>query len=406
MKGVMGCLGVTARICAVAFALVLALSLPFSLGAHDLGQVLFTPATLSDLIVTRVVDSGLLRRLVRERMLSGELFGQGADQGFDFRQAVSHLDPAEVDAVLEILLPPSWVGDQITTAFGSAYAWLDNDQVLPNLVIDIRPLKEGLLTGGAGRLVEIIVDSWPACTVDQANQMDQAMATTGEAPILYCEPPEPYRSGLTQVATANIVGLVGGMPDRIPLARELAPGAGADPAQVMAFKERIRMARALAQWGWILPLSLLGVIMALVVRSWRSLSRWWGVPVLAGGLLSFLLLLVGGSLARQALATIVPSGQIPEAAGSLVQLVGGGLLNEIARRLFWQSLLLTLGAVVLFASGFLIGRRKPAPEVPPAPTVSITGVGPSPSSTPRPLEPTPGSPSDRRGGDKPSGMFG
>jgi len=403
MKSLMGCLGMVAKLCAVVLALVLVLALPLSLGAHDLGRVLSSPATIADLVVAKVVDSGVLRRLVSQRMLSGELFGQEGDQGSDFRQAMSYLEPAEVDAIVEILLPPNWAGDQITASLESLNAWLDNDQAMPDLMIDVRPLRDGLLSGGAERLVEIIVDSWPACSVDQVNQMNEAAARTGEAPVLYCEPPEPYRSSLTRIATDGLTEQIRGMPARVALAGDTGLGAVADPAQVMAFKETIRMARMLAEWGWILPLSLLGVIMALVVRSWRGLARWWGIPLLAGGLLSFLLLLVGGGLARQALVTVLATGETPEALGRLLQLVGGGLLDEVGRRLFWHSLLLTLGAAVLIASGFLFGRKKPAPLAVPAPAASNAAAA---SPTPRPPEPPPTSPADRGDAEKPSGMFG
>lgn len=252
-------------------------------------------------------------------------------------------------------------------------------------------------------MVEIIVDSWPACSVDQVNQMNEAAASTGEAPVLYCEPPEPYRSFLTRIATDGLTEQIRGMPARVALGGDAGLGASADPAQVMAFKENIRMARMLAEWGWILPLSLLGVIMALVVRSWRGLAWWWGIPLLAGGLLSFLLLLVGGALARQALVPVLATGEMPDALGRLLQLVGGGLLNEVGRRLFWHSLLLTLGAAVLIASSFLFGRMKPARVAIPGPAASNAAAVPP---RPRPPEPLPTSPADRGDGEKPSGMFG
>ena len=124
---------------------------------------------------------------------------------------------------------------------------------------------------------------------------------------------------------------------------------------------------------------------------------------MAGGLLSFLLLLVGGGLARQALGTVLATGETPGAVGRLLQLVGGGLLDEVGRRLFWHSLLLTLGAAVLIASGFFFGRKKPAPVAVPAPAASNAAAA---SPTPRPPEPPPTSPADRGDGEKPSGMFG
>lgn len=403
-----GCLGLLAKITAIALAVVLILSLPLSLGLHDLGRVLASPSTVANLVVAKVVDSGMLREVVREWIRSGELFAQQGTEGLDMAQALSNLEPAEVDTIAEILLPPNWAGDQITSGLERLYAWVDNDQITPSLVIDLRPLKGSLLTGGAERLVETIVDSWPTCSLDQVNQMNATAASTGEAPLLYCEPPEPFRSVLTLTASDAIFEMVRQMPDELPLPGQSGANPTADPAGIMAFKEQIRMVRVLAQWGWILPLSLLGLIMALVIRSWRSLSRWWGIPLLLGGLLSFLLLIVGIAVARRGLATALATGSMPGTAGRLIQLVGSGLVSEVSRRLFWHSLVLTFGAGLVLALGLFVGRKKPSPTglvVPafPAPAALQPPGEPPPARAAEPPRTTPAASGDDK---KPSGMFG
>ncbi len=335
-------------------AILLAISLPFSLAAHDLGRVLFSPESMSELIVSRVVENGQLRRLLVARLLGGGASAEDDAEGFDMARASSYLTPAELDEIGDALFPPGWVEEQIASIMRQLYAWLDNDEPSPGLALDLRPVAAWLRSGGAHEFVETLVDSWPACGLQQVEQMLVEAARRGRVSVQYCEPPEPYRTALMDFAATALLAQVEAMPRQLRLS---GVSAGTDAEQVMALKEQMRLVRLLLTHGWLLPLSLLGLIMTLAVRSYPDLARWWGIPLLGGGLLGLALLLVGGAVAEQAIERMAER-QASELLALLVKGMGGGLVEEAQRRLFWQLLVLTMASSGLILSGAVVGRRK------------------------------------------------
>jgi hypothetical protein len=277
---------------------------------------------------------------------------------------------------------------------------MDNDLPAPAVPMDLRPIQQSLVSGGAARVVETILDSWPACTVQQLDELSRS-ALAGQLPMQYCEPSEPYRSAIGVLATQALIEQARALPPKIDLLARDPSQPTDDLASVMALKEQLRTLRALTRWGWLLPFSLLGVIMALVVRSLRGLARWWGLPLLGGGLLSFLGVFVASALAERLTAQAL-QGVSPD---ELVRLLGSildGLRDQILGRMLVHSLLIILGAGLLLGLGLVLARRAarlPAP-IPPAPALAST------QTATQPMPPTLEAhqpPSDR---ETPTGMFG
>ena len=402
-----GCAGALGRIVAVLLAAGLALLLPLAVMGFNAGRVLFSPEEVAGVITERGLDSGALRRLVSERLLSPEAAG-GAPE-FSLARAMSYLEPDEVDRVLDLLIPPEWARSQVSGILTGLYEWMDNEQLSPSLQLDVRPIQQGLLSGGAARLVETILDSWPACTVEQLDELGLAASVGGEVPIQYCEPPEPHRTQISELATEGLIEAARAMPPQIDLGGPDPAQPSANPATVMAVKEQMRLWRALTSWGWLLPLSFLGLIMALVVRSLRGLARWWGIPLLIGGLLSLLAALIGSGLAEGMISQVFAEAALPEALTRLLQSILDGLRDRILGRVFVHSLLLILGAGFLLFLGFLLGRRQrvaaPGP-MPPAPPQPARAPGAPPAATPAATVPTRAEPKPLPDSEKPTGMFG
>ena len=390
------CAGNLARIVAAVLAACLALMLPLALLGFNVGRVLFSPEVVAGVIVERAVDSGGLRRIVSERLLSPE--AGGGNPEFELARAMSFLEQDEVERVLDLLIPPEWARAQVGGALESLYAWMDNDSPSPVVPLDLRPIQQSLLTGGAERLVETILDSWPACTVEQIEELAMAAIQGGEVQMPYCEPPEPYRSAISLMATQGLIEGARALPPTIDLLGQDPAQSPQDLAGAMALKEQLRLMRALARWGWLLPLSFLGIIMALVVRSFRGLTRWWGIPLLIGGLLSVVGVFVASGLAQRLVAQALGDG-LPEELVRLLRSLLDGLRDRILGRMLVQSVVVTLGAVLLLFLGYLLGRRKAAPSALAQESAAPRSAG-SPVSTPRPA---PKPPSDR---ETPTGMFG
>src|SRR4030042_464841 len=153
------CAGNLARIVAAVLAACLAVRLPLALRGFNVGRVLFAPEVVAGGIVERAVDSGGLRRIVSERLLSPEA-GRGNPE-FELARAMSFLEHDEVERVLDLLIRPEWARAQVGGALESLYAWMDNDSPSPGVPLDLRPIQQSLLAGGAERLVRTILGSWP-----------------------------------------------------------------------------------------------------------------------------------------------------------------------------------------------------------------------------------------------------
>jgi len=297
--GLRGCLSGLARFLAGALAVVFIVLLPVSIVAFDVGRVIFSPAHMADLVSQSFNEAGGFRRLAMDAIAGGLQSEPGSVEGsgLNLKTALSFLTQQERDYLAEKLFPAEWVDTQLRSAFSDAYAWIDDDLARPNVRIDLRPVKETLRQGGADELVEVVVDSWPPCTVDQVAQMAGRIFGLSEG-FPFCEPPEPLRSGMIGLAGEAIKLGVYALPDQMSLSADSA-ARKADP-EMMQAKENVRLARTFSLMGWLLPPAVLLLILLLAIRSWRGLAWGWGVPLMAGGLLTVLaavaLRVTGGSV--------------------------------------------------------------------------------------------------------------
>jgi hypothetical protein len=141
--------------------------------------------------------------------------------------------------------------------------------------------------------------------------MQQAFFEGGSLPEELCEPPEPMRSRVVDLASIGFEDQVRLLPEAVSLIEPEAP-----TEDFLAVKEQLRFFRALALWGWMLPLSLLGLIMAFAIRKWRDFGRWWGIPLLLGGLgtlfIAFIMSAVREELVSSWATNIIQIGPVRE----------------------------------------------------------------------------------------------
>lgn len=394
MVFVRGCLGTLARFLTGVLALLFILTLPVSVVAFDLGRVVFSPERMGALLSQSLDEAGGFRRVAMEAIAGGVESEAGSAEGGgpSLKGALSFLTPQERDYLAERLLPPDWVREQLQAGLDDIYAWVDNDLARPNVHVDLRPVKETLRQGGADELIEVVVDSWPPCTVEQVNEMAGQIFGLAEG-FPFCEPPEPLRTGMVGMAGEAIKLSLYTLPDQLSVSGERADEK-ADP-EILKFKEDLRLARALARWSWLLPPALLGIIMALAIRSWRGMAWWWGLPLILGGLLT-LVAPVGVRLASRAVVGGVASGPgLPPIVADIFRAVAEGWVTSALRVVGVHGGIILFAGSGLFAFGLWQGRRTqrtaPAPPQPPIPMAATLAL---------PSEPEP--PEE----ETPTGMFG
>ena len=202
-----GCLGTMIKLIAGFLALLFILTLPISLLIYDVSRVVFSPEILSEKVTSELIDSGVLRSFVTDQLLSPDFLEEMGPGEIDFIHILSDLSPGDRETLVDIVLPSGWIKNQIAGVFNALNVWIDSEEPLPKLVLDVQPFKDRLSRGGAEEILEIIVDSWPSCSPDQNAQIREALQRSEEVPILQCEPPEPFRERLMGFANEMTISL-------------------------------------------------------------------------------------------------------------------------------------------------------------------------------------------------------
>ncbi|MGB2895425.1 MAG: hypothetical protein WBB65_04580 [Anaerolineales bacterium] len=402
MAGSNGCFNKGMRALAIAVALAFILVLPLTLLGRDLAKVIFSPENVSGILRSRLLESGFVNNIAAENFLSERWFAEMDMGGGELKPMFQNLSQAEREEILTTLMPPEWVDAQLDNIIHAFFAWIDSETPAPRIVVDLLPLKQGLLKGGLRRTLDTVIDSWPSCTTDEIDIMSQELMRTGVIPIEVCEPPEPYRSQLLDFTVAELAFLIRGQPDKLQLIDSL----DAPPTEISVVKEQLQFLRSVMMWGWFFPASLLGVIMILVIRSMRDLGQWWGIPLLIGGLLSIVVIIIVSAgrigFIGNLLADGAPAGALLYRAFEIVLL---GILVAVIRLAFFHALLITGAGLALWLITRQVSKRAGAhsahkPESgDEVPAEHVFGI-----PLPPPVPPLGSGPDDDEG--PPSGIFG
>lgn len=387
-RSVQGCRPRAARGVATILAAVIVVSLPLALAARAAGSVIFDPGTVSRILSDNLIDSGLLRQVVIQGLFSREIDGQ--QTASEIGRLMTYASDQQRQAAADIVVPPSWAQAQLNGIVARLNSWLVSDEAVPDLSIDLSPIRDNLSNGGAAQLVDLIWSTWPDCTPDQAAQIGAALLSTQSPPLIACRPPQPTGELFHQLMITGLENEIRTVPESLPLVDISSPSSISDLQQTKSLLASVRL---LSTWLWLVPVSLLGLIVALVVRSWPALFRWWGVPVLAGGLIGIALAALGATLGSRWL-----DAQLASMASSVPAALRGGLsgiatqgYQAAVRALLRQALVVAGGAGIITLLGVLSGPEGSAGG---PPAQQATGEGGVPESFSDTEE------------EPPSGMFG
>lgn len=351
-----GCRERVSVILAILLAVIFAIGLPLALILFDIGEVIFSPDTVSEAVVTNVLETGALQNLLLEYVFIAEVDEIQRDEAGSFKGALEHLKSADIEAIVNILIPSSWAETQITLLVSDLYLWLDSDQIYPKLSLNIQPVKDRLRSGGSREIAEIVLDSWPSCSMEQINRARTQIERTGELPIVACEPPEPMRGELLMMADQVLMDRINELPGSMRLFDP--SNDNFQESEVREFKENIRFIRAWSNSSWLLILSILGLILALIVRSFQDLAKWWGYPLLVSGLILFLLVLLVSDPFTRRIERILRSSDLPAVFQESIQGIAQYLQEEFVGLALVQFILLIGSGIGLLFLAYLLRRRQ------------------------------------------------
>jgi hypothetical protein len=225
--------------------------------------------------------------------------GIGRDVYLDSRPVafIRNLKVQDWETVVRAVMPPADMRAYAESAIDQTFAYLEGEQQY--VTLDLRTLKQRIGGRPGQQAMQSLIDSQAACT-DQTYQLmlDSMTATTGNFAL--CKPGESGMRNITPYVNNHLRTAAGHIPAEMVLAEPIDINADAPfndgPLSMLA---GVSMTRVVLRFTTFVPLILLFIITLFSVRTLKGWLRWWGLPLLAAGLITLTLRIVFGIASEQ-----------------------------------------------------------------------------------------------------------
>jgi hypothetical protein len=343
------------KLIAILITLIALLLLPFALYGFQVGQIIFSPQTMLNLIATEVIGPSQTN-IITDTLLESLPAAWGIEDGSPFDQIVDEV--IEHTARRTALLPLDLQIEYTAQTLNSLYGWLEGPDPLPVVTLNMVPLKSHL-NRNAGTFANDILARMSVCSAEEslallATVFDAVLS--GEAILETMPPCLPAIIPVKTVAPA-VDGLLRSQIRLIPETITLDNLVLATPARMQEIKSNLQLMKGLLQWSWM-PVLFLLIIAALIGGQTRDgVPFWLGASLIIGSLLTFLITLVP---ARWWLAVSIPRLiglplilQVPAAV------VSGPVFTMAAEATLWFAAALLILGVLFTILGFILRRPRP-----------------------------------------------
>lgn len=260
------------------------------------------------------------------------------------------LSAEDMVEIYDRLLPPERFYVMADDLIDGVYAWVYSDQMYPELLLDLRAVKQDvppLLTDITRQRVE----SLPPCTAEQAAEM----VGDGFEGLPPCRPAEVNVGELFDQVSDQlpVARLTADLPDYIDLGAQMQADPDQDWQHLIPIRTVVQRVHHLTPWGWVaLALLLLliglssgGLLAGAMFRVAGALLA-AGLPLTAAG--------IGAVVFSDLATTVIGSG--PEAlAAPLLSAVAQALAGRI---LHYGIVTTAIGALCLAGAYLWQGARK------------------------------------------------
>jgi len=299
------------------------------------------------------------------RLCFGQYGEMESESGGGAPPGLASLTPADLEAMISMLIPEAWLQAQAESAIDQAFAALDSaDPTLP-ITISLLALREHLAGGAVMEALLYAVRKRPPCT-------DEQLALLASQPLQdlpMCHPPEDILNKIAQEGAQVVSQAIGQIPDQAALSSifggEAEPSEG-PPAEGSAPFSGDNPRQSLRRIRWVLILSplipalLLLLVTLFGVRSRQGVLRWWGFSFLVAGLAGLGLAVAALPALDWAIATYLIGKLPPTLSPTLAQTgldVGRYIIRALVTGIRVEAALITL-AGVLFLLGLFFVRPK------------------------------------------------
>ncbi len=342
------------RLIAAGITLIAIVLLPLALFGYQLGQTLYSPKAMLNLVATHVIgpsQSNLLTETVLRSLTAQLGLAEDSVVGGALVRAAEQTD------LHASILPADLQLTYAAQGINAFYSWLEGPEPMPVLLLDMRPLKDHIGRNSSG-LVETVLEQVPLCTAEESlglafGLLDSLLS--GEAileSIPDCLPEILPMDAVAPAAGALLQQQLTIIPDSIVLDNLIT----ASPESMIEIKERLQLTKGILQWSW-LPFVFLLLIAALVGgQTSDGIPRWLGVSLLLTALSTFLFSLVPASWWVAAIGTQMTNWPILLKVPALA--IMGTVFEQAQQSLFWFVIGMVILGVILFVLAAILGRRK------------------------------------------------
>ncbi len=267
------------------FAVMVVITIPFTMGVFHAGRVLFNPELMKKTSVGVVTEADFLPGFVDDVMQRGEE-GEGKAEGDPvLKELLLRLNRAEWERVTAVLLPDEVLAEYIEGVIDGFYNWLDSTQQVPQVTLDLSLVRERMKGPQGEILAQILFESLPPCDQEEVDAFIRdpaAFQSPSDVFQLSCKMPGLPREQQVEVYELVLARLAGEIPSRVQVAEELGGGDMGSTENITTVKRFLRVIRWGGRWSWVLPLACLFLIALFAVRSLGGLGGWWGIPITIG----------------------------------------------------------------------------------------------------------------------------
>ncbi len=343
------------RIIAAAITLIVVIFLPLSLFAYQVGNILFSPQSMLNLVAEHVIGPSQSNLLTETflRSLPAEI-GVAEDSivGLAFNQAAERTD------IHGSLFPAELQLTYAAQAINSFYEWLERPDPSPHLRFDMSPLKDHLQNNTVG-IVQVVLQEVPVCTTTESLSLaSELLGAILEGEVIFEELPTCLPEILPmETVIPAISGLLQQQVNLIPQSITFDSLITASPQSLAELKGRLQLAGGFLQWSW-LPFAFFLLIASFVGGQTRDgVPRWLGWSLLLLGATTFIIGVIPVNfwlaITMPQLADWSPLFRLPAI------FILGAVYDDARQGLFWFSLaMIIVGAGMLVLA--MILKRSPA----------------------------------------------
>jgi hypothetical protein len=273
---------------------------------------------------------------------------------------------ADWQTIVATLLPPDDLQTMTESTLDQVFAYLNGET--DTVTVPLDKLKERLAGPASTDLILQLINSRPACT---EQYLAQLFSGTANSSLVLCKPPDLVVSLVVPLFQELLVTVAAELPDQVTIIQPQPAGApslgagpfGADPVTT------IRLVRLVIRLSPLVPLALFILVTLFAVRSFKSLLRWWGIPLFISGVLA-----LGVGLLTLPLLNLswtvyilprIPS-YLPVNIASLGLDLARSIFHTISKEIILQAaILLGFGLAAWVGSSFIKTENEPDVLLPP-----------------------------------------